>query len=301
MSQTYRTSFNVYSAWNYEQEIEDLNKASEQGWQLVKGGCFHSRFVKNPDIRYRYQLDFGKIEDMGRYIEIFREQGWEYINSTFNGWHYFRKLYDPELPEEAYEVFTDRESIQEMNERWARIALGVAVALGLFAVIGAIRMIMKPELPRLVQLLTFAAECAFLLRGVSIMRNPEAGRIRKGDNVLLGLFLAVVLVGNVATIALLDMRPNMATEQNAASLDAPIVDNRWNDFDVSYPDNYYLDLDMESSEPMTFQIVSESGEVVYTNTGTDFHEEGIRLRLSPGRYSFSMSADSGFELACGIE
>ena len=48
----------MYSAWNYMQEVEDLNKMSDEGWQLVRGGCFHSKLVKNPDIRYRYQLDY---------------------------------------------------------------------------------------------------------------------------------------------------------------------------------------------------------------------------------------------------
>ncbi len=98
MAAHYKTSYKIYPAWNYQKEIEDLNRASEQGWQLVNGGCLHSRFVKNSDIHYRYQLDYRKVGDMGRYIETFREQGWEYVSSTFNGWHCFRKLYDPSLP-----------------------------------------------------------------------------------------------------------------------------------------------------------------------------------------------------------
>ena len=102
----YKRKFGFYSAWNYELEIEDLNKMSEQGWQLIRGGgLFSNKFKKNPDIQYRYQLDFQpSIEDKGRYIETFREQGWEYVNSTFNGWHYFRKLYDATKPEEEYEI-----------------------------------------------------------------------------------------------------------------------------------------------------------------------------------------------------
>ena len=52
MSKNAKISFKVYSAWNYQKEIEDLNEASRQGWQLVKGGCFHSKFVKNPEIWY---------------------------------------------------------------------------------------------------------------------------------------------------------------------------------------------------------------------------------------------------------
>ena len=95
MGKQYKRSFKVYSAWNYQREIEDLNRASEQGWQLVRGGCFHSVFEKNPNVQYRYQLDYNNdIKDMERYDETFRDAGWERVNSTFNGWHVFRKAYE---------------------------------------------------------------------------------------------------------------------------------------------------------------------------------------------------------------
>ena len=301
MSKAYKTSYKAYSAWNYQKEVEELNAASEQGWQLVSGGCFHSRFVKNPNVRFRYQLDYGKIEDMGRYIETFREQGWEYINSTFNGWHYFRKIYDPSLPEEEYEIFTDRESMQEMNGRWARLALIISALLAVCAVISAVRMFRQPNLPRLVQLLVFAVESAVLFRGGLIMRNPEASRSRRGDGKLLAAFFAVILLGCVGMLILEDTRPNMYTEQNAATVDQPIVDNRWNDFEVRYPDNYYLDLKIKAPELLTFEIINENGESVYKVTETEFEEENIRLKLPKGKYQFSMSCTSGFELKCSIE
>ena len=296
----YKTSFRMYSAWNYHKEIEDLNEASAKGWQLVKGGCFHSRFVKNPAVRYRYQLDFGKIEDMGRYIETFREQGWEYVNSTFNGWHYFRKLYDPNLPEEAYEIFTDRESLSGMNNRWARIALILGAVLGAFAVLYAIRMIRRPCLLTVVQFLLFAVECAVLIRGGLIMRNAEAKKSRRGDSALLAVFFAVIIAGAVGQIALLNLRPRFWTEQNAGDVDQPIVDNRWNEFEVKYPDNYFLDLEFSSDKPMTFAVINEADEIVYSETGTEFKGENIRLRLPRGHYWYSMSCESGFELKCDI-
>ena len=206
----YRTSYKMYSAWNYGKEIEDLNEASEQGWQLVKGGCFHSRFEKNPDIQYRYQIDFGKIENMGLYIETFREQGWEYINSTFNGWHYFRKIYDPSLPEEAYEIFTDRESLHEMNSRWARLALS-------------------------------------------------------------------------------STRPYLKTFQKAASSDLPAVDAEWNSFEVKYKDNYYIDLEMKSDEPLTVKIVDADGSEVWSRTAEQCNEKNIRVNLPKGAYKILFS------------
>ncbi len=60
MAKNRKISFKTYPAWGYEKEIEDLDRASEQGWQLVKGGCFHSSFVKDPKVRYRYQMDLSR-------------------------------------------------------------------------------------------------------------------------------------------------------------------------------------------------------------------------------------------------
>ena len=297
----YKRSYRVYSAWNYQREIEDLNRMSERGWQLVRGGCFHSRFVRDPEVRYRYQLDYRLVEDMGRYIETFREQGWEYVNSTFNGWHYFRKLYDAALPETAYEIFTDRESLHEMNNRWARVALVVGVIIGILAVLFAVRMILKPDLPRLVQFLTLLVESAVLLRGWSIMHKPGPSRSRRGDSAFLTVFLAVILLGAVGSIVLTDLRPNISTEQQASAVEQPIEKNRWTEFQVQYPDRYYLDLAMEAEAPMTFEIIGEDGSSVYQVTDTGFHEENIPLRLSRGHYWFSMSCGTGFHLRCSID
>lgn len=116
------TSHKVYGVWEYEREIADLNKRSIEGWQLEKGGCFHSTFVRNEDVRYVYQLDYApKPEDKERYISFFEEQGWEYLNSTFNGWHYFRKEYYEGMPEEEMAIYTDKESLVEMQGRYERI------------------------------------------------------------------------------------------------------------------------------------------------------------------------------------
>lgn len=40
MPRMYKRTFRMYSIQNYQKEIEDLNAASDQGWQLVKGGFF---------------------------------------------------------------------------------------------------------------------------------------------------------------------------------------------------------------------------------------------------------------------
>lgn len=301
MSLKYKTSFKAYAAWDYQKETEDLDRSSKQGWQLVRGGCFHSRFVKNPDVRYRYQLDYRKVEDMGRYIDTFREQGWEYVNSTFNGWHYFRKLYDPSLPEEEYEIFTDRESLQEMRRRWSRLAFWFSAVIGLFALISVVRVILRPCIPALFQTVVLLVESLVMLRGGLIMRNSDSGRKRRREGAVLTTFILVVVLGCAASIVLTDLRPNFSTEQKAEELTEPVVDNDWINFDVRYPDFYYLDLEVKADAPVTFEIADSEGEKLYTAAEAELHADDVRLWLTRGNYQFSMSADAAFDVKCSMD
>lgn len=116
------TSHKFYAVWEYKREENDLNEASKNGLQLVKGGCFHSVFRKDDSIRFIYQLDYcPKISDKNRYIECFQDAGWTYVNSTFNGWHYFRRPYARELSEEDTKIYTDLDSLYAMENRWCRL------------------------------------------------------------------------------------------------------------------------------------------------------------------------------------
>ena len=299
MARNRKTRFRVYSAWNYGKEIEDLNALSEQGWQLIRGGLFHSTFEKNPTVRYRYQMDFRKVENLPLYLDTFREQGWEYINSTFNGWHYFRRLRDPALPEEAYEIYTDRESLRAMNLRWARLALGIGIALGLLAILSLVSLIRQPTLPDLVRFLTFAVECTVLLRGFFLMRDPEESRSRRGDSALLAVFLAIMVLGAAGSIALSALRPRFVSEQQAGSVEEPFT-QEWMDFDVRYPDRYWLDLSLSADRPASVEITDGEGKPVFSVTDTALEKETFALKLPRGRYFLLLSAESGFHAAVSL-
>ena len=116
-------SHKVYAAWEYKQEELDLNEASKNGLQLIKGGCFHSEFIRDDSVRYIYQLDFCHPDNKARYIECFEDAGWQYINSTFNGWHYFRRPYEENVAPEDVKIYTDQESLYEMENRWINMLL----------------------------------------------------------------------------------------------------------------------------------------------------------------------------------
>lgn len=47
MGKELKRSYRIYAAWNYEKEEDFINENSNDGWQLIKGGCFHSVYEKD--------------------------------------------------------------------------------------------------------------------------------------------------------------------------------------------------------------------------------------------------------------
>ena len=295
--------FRVYPAWDYQQEITDLNRASEQGLQLVHAGLFLSKFERKSGVRYRYQADYRRLNgtEMHRYLGLFEEQGWEHVNSTFNGWHVFRKRYDPALPESAYEIYTDTASMREMQRRWT---LGAAVAvalLSLFAVNYTVALTLRPQLPNLLRASSWWLLIGFLLYGILRMKRTASRKGRSRDGVL---FLVILPVFAAVSLWLAPhferMRPNFNSNSSTESVSAPSQVAVWADVSVGYSDFYYLDLDIDAKAPLTFTLKDEAGETVYTVTDTKFTADRIRFRLEPGSYQIELGYSDGFKLHCAL-
>ena len=179
------TSHKFYAVWEYKREENDLNEASKNGLQLVKGGCFHSVFRQDDSIRYIYQLDYcPKISDKNRYIECFQDAGWEYVNSTFNGWHYFRRPYDPELSEEDTKIYTDLDSLYAMENRWCRLLRFLSIFAPLMALINIGMLLYRFDATNkhtLIYVLKTAA--MFIFSATSFMALQNINRMRRGEKV----------------------------------------------------------------------------------------------------------------------
>jgi hypothetical protein len=257
-------------------------------------------------VRYRYQIDYpGKVEDMGRYIETFREQGWEYINATFNGWYYFRKAYDPALPEAQYEIFTDRPSLKEMNDRWTKLVMGLSVLIAVFTAIQMILYFLTPTLPALIRLVTFGVMLAAFIYGIINMKHPERRKTARWDSAYFAVLLVVLIAGNAGSVLLTESRPyfdanyvSEIVETIPAELDCAL---EWHTLEIAYSDNYYIDLVITSDTPVCFAIRNESGEIVYTVKGSTVAEENIKLNLKAGTYTMLFSDFAGGSLNVSLD
>ena len=291
----YKRVWNIYAAWDYTREIEDLNKMSENGWQLVKGGAFSNYYKKNDSLRYRYQIDYNpKIEDMGRYIETFREQGWEYVNSTFNGWHYFRKLYDKAADD--YEIYNDSESLKEMQGKWQKSGTAFTVMLCLFSVLELIYTIRAFRLYSAILTLTLIIEAVVIGRGVFVLRNPQRADGHKRSWNGMKAFTTVLLIGIVSSVVLMSLRGSNSfnTKSEVYSPISSSIEDAvdWGDIKIVYPDYYNFDIRGYTGSPMTFAVVNtQTREVVSqirvdsskAKDGRNFKEEQ-NILLKRGTY-----------------
>ena len=202
----------VYPLWEAMKEERDLNLASKKGLQLVKCASYYWVLEKDDTVRYTYQLDFNPAtRNDSRYKEMFADMGWEYISSTFNGWHYFRKTYKEGQQLENGEVveserlYTDKESIEEMENRWQSIGNFLIIFSFLFSLFSFCLIVILNEIK------FFGFGLAFLFYGITIKtsinnykqkkNNPNFVpklRIPFGFSNLLFLFLVIITFISIA-------------------------------------------------------------------------------------------------------
>ncbi|MDO5336069.1 MAG: DUF2812 domain-containing protein [Eubacteriales bacterium] len=281
----------AYAAWDYEKEVEDLNKKSEEGWQLIHGGCFHSKFEENPAVRYRYQLDFQlHVENKMRYRELFKEQGWEYINSSFNGWHFFRKPYNPELPEEEYEIYMDKISKTEIAQRWFRMYAPLEAVLLIVFLICTVRLIIAPELLRLGILIETAGVLALGSKGLIDSFRVIKGGESRGAKTNITRYILVVLLGfAILTAASFGRASGIAVSWENAAFENS---GEWfGEVEVVIPDFYYVDADCSSEIPMHVILMDEEGEPLFEKAGESFTIKNRRVFLQKGVYTLVCRTD----------
>ena len=258
----YKRFFNIYPAWDYTREIEDLNKYSQKGWQLVKGGLFSNKFKKNDDMRYQYQIDFNtKIDDMGRYIETYREQGWEYVNSTFNGWHYFRKLYDADSSDGEYEIYNDSQSLLEMQSKWQKMAGRLLVLLVAACLCEIALAIKSPRLYSILLALLLSFEVILIARGLFVMHHPQRADGHKRSWNGMPSFFTIFIIGIVGTLVLMGIRGKTnfySKSEEYEAISSSLAEGlNWGELKVTYSDFYEFKASGKAAAPITISLVNK--------------------------------------------
>ncbi len=269
-----------YTVWDYELEIQELNRESINGWQLVHGGAFYRTYERDESVVYRYQLDYNS-SDSPSYYEMFQEQGWEYINSTFNGWNYFRKPYDETVPESEYLIYTDLESKKNMHKRFLRI-MGFIFVACILANIN--RLFVFIETPKFVTsgiLFFYIIYLYIFAKAVIGLARVEKGIMPKKRSriefylffVTLSLFLTFCVNERYYQVNVNNQVVETEVEKEHAFF-----------YEVVIPDVYYFQVETEEREMISLEIIDEKSNVVYQRQTVDEQGENIKIFLRPGQY-----------------
>ena len=278
-----KTSYKMYPAWEFDREVQELDEQSAKGWQLTKGGCFHSRYHFDDSVRYRFALDYTQdIRDPVRYRETFAEQGWEFINSTINGWHYFRKVFNPDLPEEEYQIYTDTASRQEMAGRWRKLAYTLGSVELLLGLIYLLANIARPAIHGICMTSACLLMALLLIGGAKSIRFPSRRRVLISAKMLIpviALLAAALVFGGFRAESFVTQTEYLSPED-----DAP-----WEiSFDVKLPDIYTIALNVDAPASVTVCLADAGDEasedgVIYRAHGM-YLDESKHLFLMPGTY-----------------
>jgi len=294
------TTHNFYAPWEYEKEEFDLDEKSKKGLQLKKGGCFKSKFYKDENVRYIYQLDYNpKIEDPLQYRESFEEQGWQFINSTFNGWHYFRKLYVEGMAESEMKIYTDKQSLYEMQGRWMRLIGIVTILYFIMAIAYLIMGVLSKETTILIEGIIFVV--LFLTFGMGIIsvnrrRNGKtAGFVPPVKPVFLLTFATLFVIMGMLFFGFYHATIH---EENFTLVNLADENTPWSGgtFTVDRKGTYELNLDFsDEGGAMTVVIQDINGSVVYKNNADSCRVDGWELKLEKGTYQtfYTFTFDEG--------
>lgn len=110
-----RRVLRFYWVWEDEREEAWLSKMAAEGWHLERVIIVCYTFRRGEPRAMSYRLDYRRLRGAERpeYLALFRDAGWEYVNTMAN-WHYFRSpAEDGHLPE----IYTDRASRVEKYRR----------------------------------------------------------------------------------------------------------------------------------------------------------------------------------------
>jgi len=125
--------------WLWQDELEEtwLSDMASTGWHLVNiPKVSHYRFRKGSTKKVRYCLDYQNVsKEDENYKNIFKDAGWEHLDSM-GGWQYFRKEY---YGDEGPEIFSDKNSKLQKYYRiltfFGLLMLALGVGLSVFSLI----------------------------------------------------------------------------------------------------------------------------------------------------------------------
>lgn len=116
--------FKLTLAYDIEKEAKWLTDMSAKGFHFYKYRWGFYYFEEDPSKSYIYQTDFQEASD--EYFELYKEAGWEHIQTEIGQYHYFRA--DKSMIGDE-RIYSDPASVKGMYKRMLLFYITIFVLL----------------------------------------------------------------------------------------------------------------------------------------------------------------------------
>lgn len=188
------------------------------------------------------------------------------------------------MPEEAYIIYTDRASENEMKKRWTRLIYSLGTITALLFLAYLILSILRPEIALFAFTLVFLVIALVCFRGGRKIRGASqkgSPAHRRGLPFLIAL---LILYGIGVVFSSGKQRLQTMTSYTPDTLAEPWVIGTT----VKLPDIYRLSISVDAAAAAEVALLDEDGAVVKAFTGKNL-DENVLLFLRPGNYTFRTS------------
>ncbi len=311
--------------WCHEAERDEYNDESRRGWHLTKRTLRDMTYEYDPDVEYRYAIDYQHWHNEAMYLEFFELDGWELVgtvadafdakspedtmfHSRWEGcWYIFRKEYDPNLPDVEYEITTDRESLDAFRRTLKRKYL-LQLAIEIIFVLlwtGNVVHDSPRTLPTSIFMLSvwalFTFTSIFRLLCVTVFRprKPVRGPYipPRWQRAIFSVVLFLLLAGSLVS-ANHDERANATVPVTAENTPVQLFLDLRPDITVDEVMLLAEEYDLEASAYHTTRTMSTDGHSIYNRTQVAVYI--INLAPDPGNeyaHTSSIHSEGGVAMA----
>lgn len=291
--QEHKTIRRYFAPWEFDIEAAELDDMSRHGWQLAKATRRKQEYVYDDTVQYRYALDFQIGPREPDYLPMFTDQGWEAVSVIESmgfwrdsRWYFFRKRYDPALPEEAYQVYTDSQSLGELKKRINQ-TLGILGILGIWYLI---EFFLFHSAYLLIPGLIFCVSSLINLRKKRSLKQAQLHGPRRRR-----IWPHSDTVCVIAAIALTVICGTVHDNTIGSLYSGPAETATQVEFTVTLPDWYTLDTSAIGNAGV-FYLTNESGKTLASGpliAGRDYKDNQYGLFLWPGTYTITTDTQAG--------
>lgn len=211
-----------FAPWHYHRERAQWEEESRSGWHLTRRTERTMEYSYDPELQYRYAVDYRTGHNEEDYLSFFLPDGWELVGSiptpferrlcvtllydlppvrphpAEGCWYIFRKKCERGLIEADYCIFSEKEELEEKRRElvhsYERYALGALLVLLFVGLVGALAPLAMPAWCYL-PYLALAAVIQF--RRARCLHTPPKGRALRGLDLGLRILATVLLLAGI--------------------------------------------------------------------------------------------------------